>query len=312
MEKKGINRMFLSIIMIHIIVIVILMMTPATANMGIFTNLLLSESMIMVPGFVFLLVYTFKKENFCERMHFKKIKISTVFMLILFTFMIMPLTTLLNAVSMLFVDNTVLSMSTQVLSKPFLLMLFMMAVFGPFCEEFVFRGIVYGGYRKEGSIFAAVIVSGLLFGLMHMNFNQAGYAFVIGIVFALLVEATGSIFSSILCHFIFNAQSVCLMYLMNHFMPGIYDAQSSLSGYTKDELYITISVYLVFATITTAVALCILAWIAKNEGRTEYLKRALPSRERKGSNLCSISLVIGIVVVIAYMIFEVILTKYLS
>ena len=97
---------------------------------------------------------------------------------------------------------------------------------------------------------------------MHMNLNQACYAFVIGIAFALLVEATGSIFSSILCHFVFNAQSVCIMYMANYFMPQIYEEGSELAQSSTEELYITISVYIVIAAITTAIAYCILSWIA--------------------------------------------------
>ena len=326
MERKAINRLFLAIILIHLIVVCILVKTSFMTDMGIITNLILSESMIMVPGLIYLLIYSANKkkainiqmqsetetESICERLGFKKIKMSTFFMLILFTFMIMPLTTLLNAITMLFVDNTVLFMSGQVLTQPFIVMLFMVAMFGPFCEEFVFRGIIYGGYRKEGSLFSAVILSGLLFGLMHMNLNQACYAFVIGIAFALLVEATGSIFSSILCHFVFNAQSVCIMYMANYFMPQIYEEGSELAQSSTEELYITISVYIVIAAITTAIAYCILSWIAKNEGRTEQLKKALPSKTRKGKNLWSIALVAGIVLSVAYMAFEIVLTRLIS
>lgn len=315
MERKGINRLFLSIIAVHLLVVLLMITTHFLTDIDIITNLFLSESIIIIPGIIYLVIYSVKSKwsirDLAERLGFKKMKVSSVFMVILFTFMVMPITTLINAVSMLFVDNTVLSMSSDVLSQPFIVMLFVMALFGPFCEEFIFRGIIYRGYRKEGSIFAAVLLSGLLFGLMHLNFNQAGYAFVIGIAMALLVEATGSIFSSILCHFIFNAQSVCMMYLVERFMPGFY-ANSSVGQYTQEELYVTISVYLVLAAITTAIAVCILSWIAKNEGRTELLKQAIPSKERKGQNLFSIALIVGMVLSIAYMVFEAVLTAFAS
>ena len=66
-----------------------------------------------------------------------------------------------------------------------------------------------------------VLLSSLLFGLMHMNFNQAPYAFALGVAMAVLVEATGSLWSSVLMHVIFNAQSVLLMYFYQHFMPEV-------------------------------------------------------------------------------------------
>ncbi len=266
MEKKGVNRVFLSIILIHLLVVVILTVVPDAVSIGIAQNLIISELILLVPGVVYILFYK-KEKSISDRMSFHKVKPSTFFMTILFTFMIMPLTTLLNAISMLFVDNAVLQISPQVLQMPFLLIFFLMAVYGPFCEEFVFRGIIFGGYRKSGRLLCATLLSGFLFGLMHMNLNQFGYAFAIGIALALLMEASGSIWMTMLCHFLFNAQSVCLMFLVNHFMPGLYEQQIQNQATANDQMYITISVYLVIATFTTVIAACILNWISTNEGR---------------------------------------------
>ena len=319
-DKKEINRLFLGIILIHCFAVCLLMYFGNRIKLDIIQNLLLSELMILLPGFIYLWIYGKKIKkvgNLCaeeqtksvaERLHFNKIKVSTFFMVILFTFMIMPLTSLANAVSMLFVDNTVLTISTDVLTKPFILMFFLISIYGPFCEELVFRGIIYGGYRQMGNTFMAILLSGFLFGLMHMNFNQAGYAFIMGICLALLMEVTGSIISSMLCHFIFNAESVCLLYICYRFMPEIYEQESNLQGLAREQLYLTISVYFVFAAITTAIAICILIWIAKNEGRVEYLKRAMPFFKKKRKNLWSISLVIGVAISIIYMIFDAILS----
>lgn len=315
MEKNGINRMFFSIILLHIAVVFLLMLIPnitaSIITISITENLLLSELMILGPGLVYLLL---KKRNYGaagltygNRLGFHKIRISTFFLTILFTFLVMPLTTLCNAISMLFVDNTMLMISPQMLSMPFVLMLFLVAVYGPFCEEFVFRGIVYGGYRRQGSTCGAVLLSGLLFGLMHLNFNQAGYAFVMGIALAVLMEASGSIWTSILCHFIFNAQSVCLLYLENYFMPEFFQQQLQMD-ISKEQLYLTISVYFVLAAITTAIAVCVLCAIAKNEGRSEQLKKVLPGKGEKKTHLFSPILILGIITCLAYMIFEVVIT----
>ena len=70
-------------------------------------------------------------------------------------------------------NNAVNSISGEVLAVPFPIMLFLMGMFGPFCEEFVFRGMILRGHKKSGSVFWAIFWSSLLFGLMHMNFNQA-------------------------------------------------------------------------------------------------------------------------------------------
>ena len=315
MEKKGINRLFLIIILIHCLASFLLSYLAAGFELGIVPNILISGLITLIPGLVYLFIYKLKKRNYNlqneetlpQRLQFRKIKISTIFMIILFTYMVMPLTTVINAISMLFVDNTVLQISTDVLNMPFILMFFLIAMYAPFCEELIYRGIIFGGYKRETNLRKAVLLSALLFGLMHMNFNQAGYAFVIGIALALIVEATGSLWASMLCHLVFNAQSVCIMFLVSRFMPDFYKEASSMNNLTTDQLYLTIGVYLVIATFTTAIAVCILVWIAKNEGRLESLKCFFPSIEKSKGNIITISLILGMLIAIAYMILEVII-----
>ena len=84
--------------------------------------------------------------------------------------------------------------------------LFMTAVLPGFCEEFTHRGLLFYGYRDSG--FKVVVVSALLFSLMHQNIRQTGYTFFDGAVMALLAYYTGSIWPSIFVHFFNNAVSV--------------------------------------------------------------------------------------------------------
>ena len=179
--------------------------------------------MLVIPAFAALL---FSREKPNRVLCFHGLKFSSVLMVVVFTFLMGPLTTLLNAISMLFVDNAVTDMSGQVLEYPFPVMLFMMAVFGPVCEELVFRGILYRGYLKSGNALKAVLLSSLLFGLIHMNFNQAPYAFALGVSMALLMEATGSLLAPVLMHMVFNAQSVVLMYVYDRFFPWLLEEQA--------------------------------------------------------------------------------------
>ncbi len=314
MEKKGINRLFLIIILLHCIISFSLSVLATRFELKIVPNIIISGLITLIPGLIYLVILYFKreksgsldKETILQRLQFRKIKNSSILMTILFVYMVMPLTTVINAISMLFVDNTVLEISTDVLKMPFLLMFFLMAMYAPFCEELIYRGIIFGGYKRETSLIKAILLSALLFGLMHMNFNQAGYAFTIGIALALIVEATGSIWASIICHLIFNAQSVCIMFLTSRLMPEFYEQASSMENITTEQLYLTIGIYLVIAAVTTAIAGCILVWIAKNEGRSENLKRIFPSKEKRKDRVVSISLILGIILTLAYMILEVV------
>ena len=89
----------------------------------------------------------------------------------------------------------------------------LLAVIPPLVEELIFRGIFFGSYRKAGMTGAA-LMSGLLFGCFHLNINQALYAFVMGIVFAYMVEATGSLWSSVIAHFAVNTYSIGIVQIL--------------------------------------------------------------------------------------------------
>ncbi len=335
METKKINRLLLWMFVLHIVVVIVLTMTADIFSLPIVLNLSLGELIIMVPAIIYLIAWKLcsgkiedgQQVNVCEedlqrtwkdRLHFNKVRPSTLAYVLIFTWLSMPLTTLINAISMLFVDNTILAMSNVMLELPFIVMLFLIAVMPATCEEIAFRGIVYGGYRKEGQKFQAVLLSGFMFGIMHMNLNQALYAFVIGVLLALLFEATNSIFATMLFHFIYNAQSCCLMYIMEEIMPGYY-SEAATMAVGPNEMYMMISVYLVLAAIFTPIALCMLYKIAKNENRVEQLKETLPTKKavveqnseettKKGS-LLTVSYILASIIAIAYIVFEIVISK---
>lgn len=311
MNSRKVNWLFLCLILENFLLLALLLFLARglgrPVSMSIAVNLLLGQALIMTPALIFALVCVKGggKGSFNSLLGFRKIKPSTFFMVILFTFLLMPMSTVINAISMLFVDNTVNAISGEVLQMPFLLVLFLIGIFGPFCEEFVFRGIIFRGYKNSGPVFWAVLWSALLFALMHLNFNQAAYAFALGLMFALLVEATGSLWSSVTAHMIFNSQQVCTMYLSDRFLPGTY--ADSAEALTKEMLIALIGPYLIVAVIATALAVCVLIWIAKNENRDHMLSVVWARRKERQGYFVSIPLIFAIVLSLAYMSLDLIL-----
>ena len=96
-------------------------------------------------------------------------------------------------------------------SGGFFLPLLALAIIPAVFEEMIFRGIALHGYSHLGRK-KAILISAFLFALLHMNLQQAAYAFVLGSVFAFFVQRTGSIFASLLPHFCINALNWCMMY----------------------------------------------------------------------------------------------------
>lgn len=70
-------------------------------------------------------------------------------------------------------------------------------------EEFALRGVIMQPLRKYGDRFA-IIMSALVFALMHGNMVQAPFAFIAGIAIGYYVIATGSIWTGVLIHFANN------------------------------------------------------------------------------------------------------------
>ena len=125
-----------------------------------------------------------------------------------------PVVVILNRFSMFFVKNQVMEVMPYMMRMGYFPMLFVMAVMPAFNEEFLCRGILYGAYRQRAKT-TGIWLSALAFGLFHLNFNQMLYAVYLGIVLALMVEATGSIYTSMLMHFLLNGFNVTMNFMAN-------------------------------------------------------------------------------------------------
>ncbi len=302
MNAKKVNWIFLAMVLLNITLVVLLLVMYPVFQLGIVANLIVSQIIILVPALIGVLA---GRENLIEFAGFRKFKISSALMTVLFTFLFMPLVTLINMISMCFVDNAVAAVSGEILDTPFFVIFTLMGILGPMSEELVCRGIVYHGYKRTGTMMQALLLSSMIFALTHMNFNQAAYAFAIGVAMVLLVEATGSIWSSILVHVTFNSQQVCLMYLVDYGEQQLQEAQEAL---TTDMMILAISVYLVIAAVTTSLAGCVLAWIAKNEKREDNLRAIWKTRKfKKEGKVITVPLLIAIVIVFFVMSLEVLL-----
>lgn len=82
------------------------------------------------------------------------------------------------------------------------------AILAPVLEELVFRGIIFWRLKKMLGTSAAVPASALLFGVMHFNVVQFIYAFLMGIVFALVMERAGHVCAAVAGHIAANFVAV--------------------------------------------------------------------------------------------------------
>ena len=99
-------------------------------------------------------------------------------------------------------------------------------VIGPVMEELLFRGIILRGFLARYKPVTAIIVSSLLFGLLHLNPYQFVAAMILGVIFAWLVLRTGSLWPSVFGHVLYNGYLVVAYpRLLGTIQPG-YDPQA--------------------------------------------------------------------------------------
>lgn len=95
-----------------------------------------------------------------------------------------------------------------------LVMLFLAGFAAPFGEELLFRGILYTMFRERWAIWISVIVSSLLFGLIHGNVAVGLTGFLLGIIAALVYEYSKSLWTAVLVHSINNSLKIALLYVL--------------------------------------------------------------------------------------------------
>lgn len=84
------------------------------------------------------------------------------------------------------------------------------AIIGPVLEEMLFRGAITKELLKQYEPSKAILISGLIFGIFHLNPAQIFPAMLIGFVLAWLYWRTGSLIPGILIHIVNNSLSCYL------------------------------------------------------------------------------------------------------
>lgn len=315
-QNKSVNRLFLAVIVIYIGVSlgfsVLTSVVPALQELPIYASLLLSQALIFVPCFVYC---KWKKIKIREFIPYRKINFVTIILVIICTYLMYPLIIVLNAISMLFSTSGTASMMELMQGQNFILSTLFMAVMPACIEEFMFRGVLFGTYKRS-KMLPAIFLSAFMFGCMHMNLNQFMYAFALGVYLALLVEATGSILSSMLAHFTLNFTSVVLSFLLPYLYemaglsPETAGQQVELGGMAStmgsSELMVFVIGIMMWAMVaigTTAAAFGLYVAISKINGRWAYVKGMFKTGTKE--RLITVPLIIGILIAFAFMGFSI-------
>jgi membrane protease YdiL (CAAX protease family) len=84
----------------------------------------------------------------------------------------------------------------------------------PLTEELIFRGFLYGVTKRFTERWFAVLLTGVVFALVHNHIGSLLPLFLLGVGFAVAYEATGSLLVPIFMHMMFNGFNVVRMILL--------------------------------------------------------------------------------------------------
>jgi len=90
----------------------------------------------------------------------------------------------------------------------------LVGVVAPFVEEVTFRGIVFPSLKSAWGTVPAVLLSGGIFGVVHLQPTIAVPLALIGVVLALVFLRTRSLWSAIVAHCAFNTVSLWLAFTL--------------------------------------------------------------------------------------------------
>ena len=174
-----------------------------------------------------LLYAMLKKANVKINFRFNKLSISQI--ALVFTifisgyFVAVFLNLLGNIVLSLFGELVPPQIPTATNNMEYIVLLLIVAGSAGLCEEILFRGLLLRAYEDLGQ-WKSIIITSTLFGMLHLNIqNFIGPAF-LGILLGYVVYKTNSIFAGMLGHFINNAVSLTLQYVIMR-LP-FYNSQS--------------------------------------------------------------------------------------
>jgi membrane protease YdiL (CAAX protease family) len=88
-----------------------------------------------------------------------------------------------------------------------------LVIVAPFAEEVLFRGYLFGKLRKYAPLWLSILITSLLFAVVHFQWNVGLDVFALSIVLCLLRVVSGSLWPSILLHMLKNGVAFYFLFI---------------------------------------------------------------------------------------------------
>jgi len=189
--------------------------------------------------------------NTCNfyKINFKTVIISLALGIVLYVVTIMT-STLFNGIITMFGFRSGGGSGTMTLGA-YITQIFTTALLPAFCEEFLHRGMCLQGTKHIG-FHKAIIISSILFGLIHLNIVQVFYAIILGVIIGYISVISKNIWPAIIVHFVNNFISITNTFLMdnnasyNNFVTNVYSGIYNMNFFLLVLSIIIGSILLIF------------------------------------------------------------------
>lgn len=93
-----------------------------------------------------------------------------------------------------------------------LVLVLLLGVVGPLAEEVFYRGLVLRSLERRTGRLAALLLSSVIFGVVHLQVVQLPGLVLAGLAFGLLAQRTGRLGPAVLAHIGFNCTTLALLH----------------------------------------------------------------------------------------------------
>lgn len=128
----------------------------------------------------------------------------------------------------------------KIYAQGFIWSFLFIVIIAPLIEEMFFRGLLLRGYLKRYSTPAAILVTALLFGLLHGQYVTIIWGFILGLLLAWLYLLTRSLWPCIIAHSFHNLTAIIVFYGL--YNPAISNSASMDKNILAELILIAIGV----------------------------------------------------------------------
>lgn len=242
---------------------------------------LLAVLMAVVIGLPMLIYIIIKNVDYKALFRFYPVETEELILVAGLAFLGYPAVTALNIIwhSLIrHIGTPIIPPFPTITSLPeFLMAIIVIGIFPSVFEELMFRGIMLRGYERLGK-FAAVVITGVMFGFLHMSFANFPALILLGIVLGYVVYRSDSVYTGMLYHFIHNSIAVTFMFLGSLAQRYMEDAALPTQQMNDEQMMFTgMVVWLILGTLSAGGFIaCLIAYNRKTKDkRIQHVVRVI-------------------------------------